>query len=64
MSVLQTRVGIEQEVAEGSLIFVPLRDPKISPSRLMLLSRSPTDMSAAATAFGTLQARGLDDLQH
>lgn len=53
---LQTRVCIEQEVADRRLIFVPLRDPKINPSRLMLLSRSPTEMSDAATAFGTLLA--------
>jgi len=63
-TVLQTRVGIEQEVADGRLIFVPLRDPKINPRRLMLLSRSAKEMSDAATAFGGLLAQGIDGLQH
>ncbi|CAN7582761.1 hypothetical protein LJR235_004159 [Pararhizobium sp. LjRoot235] len=64
MSVLQTRVGIEQEVADGRRIFVPLPDLKISPKPSDAAIAIPTDMSAAATAFGTLLARGIDDLQH
>jgi len=63
-TVLQTRVGIEQEMAEGALVFVPVRDPKINPRRLMLLSRSAKEMSDAATAFGTLLAQAIDGLQH
>ncbi|TIU60081.1 MAG: LysR family transcriptional regulator, partial [Mesorhizobium sp.] len=34
-TVLQTRIGVEAEVADGTLIFVPLHDAKIPPRRLM-----------------------------
>ncbi|WP_159587292.1 LysR family transcriptional regulator [Chelativorans xinjiangense] len=61
-TVLQTRVGIEQEIAAGTLHFVPLRDPKLSPRRLMLLSRSEKEMSDAALAFATLLAHSMERL--
>jgi DNA-binding transcriptional LysR family regulator len=60
--VLQTRVGIECEIANGTLIFVPLRDPKISPRRLMLLARPEKEMSDAALAFGALLAEAVEGL--
>lgn len=60
--VLQTRVGIEREIADGDLIFVPLRDPKISPRRLMLLARPEKEMSDAALAFGALLAEAIEGL--
>jgi DNA-binding transcriptional LysR family regulator len=60
---LQTRVGIEQELADGTLIFVPLRDPAVSQRRLMLLSRSEKEMSGAASAFGTLLAQAIEKLK-
>jgi DNA-binding transcriptional LysR family regulator len=60
--VLQTRVGIECEIENGSLTFVPLRDPKISPRRLMLLARPEKEMSDAALAFGTLLAEAIEGL--
>ena len=53
-TVLQTRVGIEEEIATGALRFVPLRDPRLSPRKLMLLSRSEKEMSDAALALGKL----------
>jgi DNA-binding transcriptional LysR family regulator len=56
-TVLQTRIGVEAELAEGSLIFVPLRDPKIPPRRLMLLTRPEREMSDAASAFAAQLAR-------
>jgi DNA-binding transcriptional LysR family regulator len=62
-TVLQTRVGIEREIAAGALVFVPLRDPKISPRRLMLLARSEKEMPDAATAFGALLAREIERLR-
>jgi DNA-binding transcriptional LysR family regulator len=61
--VLQTRVGIEREIAEGTLRFVPLRDPKINPRRLMLLARSEKEMSDAASAFGALLAEAIEGLR-
>lgn len=59
---LQTRIGIERELAEGSLIFTPFRDPKIQPRRLMLLSRTEREMSEAASALATLIAKALEAL--
>lgn len=59
---MQTRVGVEQEIAQGALRFVPLRDPKISPRKLMLLSRSSKDMSDAAAALGKLLADAVERL--
>ncbi|KRB61171.1 LysR family transcriptional regulator [Rhizobium sp. Root708] len=59
-TVLQTRIGIEQEIAEESLKFVPLRDPKLNPRKLMLLSRSEKEMSDAAAALGKLLAQSID----
>jgi len=61
--VLQTRVGIECEIANGTLTFIPLRDPKISPRRLMLLARPEKEMSDAALAFGGLLAESIEGLR-
>jgi DNA-binding transcriptional LysR family regulator len=61
-TVLQTRVGIEREIADGTLVFVPVRDPKIAPRRLMLLARSEKEMPHAASAFGALLAREIERL--
>ncbi|MFN3546669.1 MAG: LysR family transcriptional regulator [Mesorhizobium sp.] len=59
---LQTRLGVERELAEGSLIFVPLRDPRVPPRRLMLLTRGEREMSEAASAFATVLARAVENL--
>jgi DNA-binding transcriptional LysR family regulator len=61
-AVLQTRVGIEREIADGTLVFVPVRDPRIAPRRLMLLARSEKEMPDAASAFGALLAREIERL--
>jgi DNA-binding transcriptional LysR family regulator len=61
-TVLQTRVGIEREIANGTFTFIPLRDPKINPRRLMLLARPQKEMSDAALAFGGLLAEAIEDL--
>lgn len=62
-AVLQTRVGIEREIAAGTLKFVPLRDPKINPRRLMLLARPEKETSDAASAFGALLAESIEGLR-
>jgi DNA-binding transcriptional LysR family regulator len=59
---LQTRIGIEKELAEGSLIFVPVNDAKLQPHRLMLLTKTEREMSEAASAFAALLARATDKL--
>ncbi|TIV92000.1 MAG: LysR family transcriptional regulator, partial [Mesorhizobium sp.] len=61
-TVLQTRIGVEAEVADGTLIFVPLHDAKIPPRRLMLLTRPEREMSDAASAFATQLARTIERL--
>ncbi|MGA7323646.1 MAG: LysR family transcriptional regulator [Rhodomicrobium sp.] len=62
-TVLQTRVGIEKEIARGELLFVPLRDPKIGQRRLMLLSRPEKELSGAGAAFLTLLAQAIEKLK-
>jgi DNA-binding transcriptional LysR family regulator len=61
-TVLQTRVGIEQELAEGTLAFVPIRDTRLPPRKLMLLSRSEKEMPDAASALGRLLMDMVDRL--
>ncbi|WP_429932560.1 LysR family transcriptional regulator [Agrobacterium vitis] len=60
--VLQTRVGVEQELAEGSLVFVPLSDSRLPNRKLMLLSRSAKEMSDAASALGRLLEKSVEQL--
>jgi DNA-binding transcriptional LysR family regulator len=62
-TVLQTRVGLEQYIAEGSLKFLPLRDPKLQGRKLMLLCRPEKEMSHAASALGALLASLLERLR-
>lgn len=47
----QTVVGIERELAEKSLVFVPLNDKRLPADRLMLLRRQGLDGRTAANAF-------------
>ena len=61
--VLQTRVGVEKEIADGSLVFVPLRDAKLRPRRLMLMSRAKAEMSDAASAFAASLTHRLEHLK-
>ncbi|MCM2400607.1 LysR family transcriptional regulator [Rhizobium sp. S153] len=63
-TVLQTRVGVEQELGEGTLKFVPLVDSRLPPRKLMLLSRSEKEMSDAASALGKLLEQAIDRMVH
>lgn len=47
----QTRVGVEKELAEGKLKFLPLRVPRLRPRRLTLLARARAPLSGAAAAL-------------
>lgn len=47
----QTHVGIERELAEGSLVFVPLSDRRLPADRLVLLCRRGLDGRTAASTF-------------
>jgi hypothetical protein len=43
----QTRVGVEKELAEGRLIFLPIRDPHLRRRKLMLMTRARARLSGA-----------------
>ncbi|TYC58987.1 LysR family transcriptional regulator [Rhodobacterales bacterium] len=62
-AIMQTRVGVEQEVRNGELIFIPLRDPKLQPRRLMLMSRAKLEISDAASAFAASLNRAFEQMK-
>lgn len=62
-NIMQTRVGVEREVRSGELIFIPLRDPKLQPRRLMLMSRAKAEISDAASAMATSLAQRFEQLK-
>lgn len=55
----QTPVGIEQELASGALVFVPLQDRRLAADRLMIVRRSGQGGRPAADAFVSLAAERL-----
>lgn len=61
-TVLQTRVGIEEELAGGVLKFIPLSDSRLPPRKLMLVARSEKEMSDAASAMGKLLMQAVERL--
>ncbi len=59
---LQTRVGVQGEIARGALVFVPLRDPKLRPRKLVLMSRAKSAMSEAASSLATMLTGAIEAL--
>jgi DNA-binding transcriptional LysR family regulator len=59
----QTRVGVEKELAEGKLKFLPLRAPRLRPRRLMLLARIRAPLSDAAAALSDMIVKDLSRLR-
>jgi DNA-binding transcriptional LysR family regulator len=55
----QTPFGIERDIAEGTLVFIPLADRKLQPSRLTLVHRPGLDLKTAAGAFLDLAKQDL-----
>jgi DNA-binding transcriptional LysR family regulator len=53
----QTKVGIEQELAEGSLVFVPLANRRMPADRLTIVHRPGSAAGLAAGAFLDLAVR-------
>jgi DNA-binding transcriptional LysR family regulator len=47
----QTRIGIEHELAEGSLVFVPLANRRIPPDKLTIVHRPGSAAGLAAGVF-------------
>ncbi|WP_346910940.1 LysR family transcriptional regulator [uncultured Roseibium sp.] len=62
-AIMQTQVGVEREIATGDLCFIPLRDPKLQPRRLMLMSRAKSEISDAASAFATNLSQCFEQLK-
>ncbi|WP_375465492.1 LysR family transcriptional regulator [uncultured Methylobacterium sp.] len=59
---LQTRLGVEREIADGRLTFVPLSDPKLRPRRLVLLARGRDRISEAGAGLAGMLARAVEGL--
>jgi DNA-binding transcriptional LysR family regulator len=59
----QTRVGVEKELAERQLVFLPLRDSRLRPRKLVLMERSHARLSHANVALKDMIVRGLDRLR-
>lgn len=57
---LQTRIGVQREIATGALVFIPLRDPKLRPRQLVLLSRDNSGMSEAAASLAAMLAHAIE----
>jgi DNA-binding transcriptional LysR family regulator len=53
----QTRIGIEQEIADGNLVFVPLANRRIPPDRLTIVHRPGSGAGPAAGVFLNLAVR-------
>lgn len=61
-TILQTRIGAEQELASGDLVFIPLSDPRLKPRRLHLLARQKSEISEAASALAAMLAAAMERL--
>ena len=59
---IQTRLGVEPEIATGALAFTPLRDPRLRARELILISRPAKDISEAALHLGKLIGQRLERL--
>lgn len=61
-TIVQTRLGVEREVARGDLVFIPLAEPKLQPRRLILMARPKAELSDAATALSVALALAIERL--
>lgn len=62
-TIVQTRLGAEQELARGDLVFIPLADPRLKPRRLHLIARPKAEMSEAASALESMMTRALERIE-
>jgi len=58
----QTRVGVERELARGSLIFLPLNDPQLRPRRLLLIARAKAHLPGAPAALAKMLSEAIESL--
>jgi DNA-binding transcriptional LysR family regulator len=59
----QTPVGAERELANGDLNFIPLREFKRKPRKLLLVTRSGQQMPEAPTALANLITKAMKRLE-
>ena len=62
-TIMQTRVGVDREIARGDLVFIPLSDARLAPRRLHLFSRPKPEMSEAASALAANLAAAVERLE-
>ncbi|MFN3641850.1 MAG: LysR family transcriptional regulator [Gemmobacter sp.] len=61
-TILQTRLGLEREIARGDLAFLQVTDARLAPRRLVLIGRAKGEMSEAAGSLADSLARAVDRL--
>lgn len=52
-TILQTKMGVQAEIARGQLVFIPLADPGLGLRRMSLVSRPKGEVSEAALALAS-----------
>jgi DNA-binding transcriptional LysR family regulator len=58
----QTRVGVERELEEGELVFVPLSDPALRARKLMLIARAKVHLPAGPAALAAMLGEAIQKL--
>jgi DNA-binding transcriptional LysR family regulator len=59
---LQTRVGVENELRSRQAVFVPLRDARLRPRRLVLIARSRVHLPEAASVLAGITVQAIEQL--
>ncbi|SFJ10513.1 LysR family transcriptional regulator [Celeribacter neptunius] len=62
-TILQTKIGVQAEIARGQLVFIPLTDPGLGLRRLSLVSRPKGEVSEAAQALAATLASMLEAMK-
>lgn len=62
-TILQTKMGVQAEIARGQLTFIPLSDPGLSLRRLTLVSRPKGEVSEAAQALADVLTSTLEAMR-
>ncbi len=60
---MQTRVGVEREIARKDLVFVALSDPQLRPRKLVLVARSKAHLPGAPAALARLLGDAMEALK-
>ena len=63
-TILQTKMGVQAEIARGQLVFIPLADPGLGLRRLLLVSRPKGEISEAASALAASLTSMIDAMRN